>query len=76
MSVSTLGGKNTIEKVTEHEVPGVILWNIRKVNPPALDFSGWQSIHLVKNCRREISGDNGLHGFKKKLHGLIRNTWN
>jgi len=31
--------KNTKEKVTEHEVPGVTLWNIRKVNPPALDFS-------------------------------------
>ena len=31
--------KITKEKVTEHEVPGVILQNIRKVNPPALDFS-------------------------------------
>jgi len=26
-------------KVTEHEVPGVTLHNIRKANPPALDFS-------------------------------------
>jgi len=31
--------KNTNGKVTEHEVPGVTLRNIRKVYPPALDFS-------------------------------------
>jgi len=39
MSVSNTRGKNTIEKVTEHEVPGVTQRNIKKVNPPALDFS-------------------------------------
>jgi len=65
MSVSSTPGKNTIEKVTEHEVPVVTTQNIRMVNPPALDFSCCRSIHLVKNCRREISGGNRLHGFRK-----------
>jgi len=34
-----LNKESTKEKVTEHEVPGVILRNIRNVDPPALDFS-------------------------------------
>ena len=71
------------EKVTEHEVPGVTLRNIRMVNPPALDFSGWRSIHLVKNCRREIFSEYELHGLKQitriktkrsSTKSVIRNT--
>ena len=57
--------KNTNGKVTEHEVPGVTLPNIRKVYPPALDFSGWRSIHLVKNCRREIFSEMDYMDLKK-----------
>jgi len=72
MSVSTKGVKAQKRKWPSTKCRG---WHYgiseRSILRP-LTFPIWRSIPLVKNCRREISGGNRLHGFRKDYANLYR----
>jgi len=57
--------KHKSESDRARSAVGVTTRKISEANPPALDFSGWRSIHLVKNCRREIFSEMDYMDLKK-----------